>query len=294
MKKIIYLMITVALFYSCTVEEDDVSLPAAPTASFTAVPSPDSPNVIILTNTSQNGGLAVFDYPGSTGIATAAPVEASFPFAGDYTISMTAIGAGGTAVAETTITISTDDPDALSPVETLLTGGSAGRVWVWSSDAGAFAVGPSASGTKAPTDPQDQSWFSAEANYFDGPGCIYNDSYEFNIDGAFVNNSGGDTFWNWSWANGELGASQGEFSDACFPSGEPENARWSVEMREFEGEEYPFLILSEGSSLGYYEGTSIFQIFSISETEMILRHGNGDYPNAESGGGWRYGKYVTQ
>jgi len=261
------------------------------------VASAESPNVIILTNTSENGALAVFEFPGSDGVATSEPVSASIPFAGTYMIKMTAIGSGGTDVTEMSVTIAQDDPDALSPLEVMLTGGSAGKKWVWSREAGAFGVGPPA-GTRSPADPMDQSWFAGGANFFDGPGCIYDDTYEFIVDGSFINTSGGDTFWNWSWANGELGANQGEFNDSCFPSGEQEGARWTIEMRE-DGDEdsdglYPFLVLSTGSTLGYYEGTSTFQIFSISATEMILRHGNGDYPNAESGGGWRYGKYIVQ
>ena len=304
-------MITVTLFYSCTVEEDDVSLPVAPTASFTAVPSGDNPNVIILTNTSENGGLAVYDFEGSDKIATSEPVMASFPFTGTYTITMTAIGAGGTDVTELTVTIDQNDPNAISVTQRMLVGDPTNpKLWRVSRSAGDFGVGPGSrleDGTLNPSDPEDQAWFSAGENAFDGGGgCVYEDSYQFSVTGLNTgtmihDDPDGMIWWNWTWANGLLGASQGEFADVCFPTDQPGSIQYEITSRVGADDvERNTLELTEGAKIAYYEGVSNFQIVSISDTELRLRFGNGDFNagatanGAESGGGWRYLVLVSE
>lgn len=306
MKNYLYIILAALIVLSsCVAEEDDVAVPAAPTASFTAVPSADNPNLIILTNTSQNGGLAVFDFPGSDGVATSAPVMAALPFIGSYTITMTAIGPGGTSTAEQIVDITTDDPNAASPTQLLLVGDPNNpKRWRASRADGAFGVGPGTrltdSGLLNPSDPIDQSWFSAPANVFDGSGdCTYEDTYQFTVSsfengGLNIEDADGNVRWNWTWANGELGESQPEFSDICFPANQPDNIQYTIERRTgSDGEDGEFLVMTPGTKIVYYEGISTFHIARLTETELVLRFGNADFDasqpnnNAEGGGGWR-------
>jgi hypothetical protein len=297
MKSNILKIALVALAAACTPQDGEVTLPAVPTASFTAVPSATNPNKIMLTNTSTNGALAKWVFSGAPTKPTAEPVEAYLALQGSYTIKMTAIGKGGTSTTEQVINIAKTDPDGVDPVVLKLTGGvkDGTKTWVWNGAAGSFGVGPATSGFP-PTDKEDLSYYSGPANSFFG--CVGNDTYAFTLNGeqTFKNNANGTYQWGWAWANYLLGKKQGQYADDCFPSQEPAKTTWAVTYVTKDGLKYPYLKLTDGSNMGYYEGRSEYQILSITNDAMTLRAITGD-PDATGKPGsdnWRYFRYVVK
>src|SRR6187402_3316076 len=98
MKKLIYNSLTWALLVSILVmgcKEDDPQLgapPAAADAEFTYVPTEQSDNILMLTNTAP--GLKKWDL-GNGDTKEGDVVEAVYPFEGDYEITLTVYAHGG-------------------------------------------------------------------------------------------------------------------------------------------------------------------------------------------------------
>jgi hypothetical protein len=300
MKSSIYKLGLAVLITACVPKDGDVVLPSQPiAASFTAVPTTENANKIILTNTTSNTPLAKWVFSGGPSVPSAEPVTAYFPLKGDYKINMTAIGKGGVSTpVEKMLNVPKSDPTNNEIKK--LTGGIDGqsRTWVWNHAAGAFGVGPSKDNKFDPTDPEDQQWYTAGQDNFSGS-CIYDDSYVFTLNDAqtYLNVHNGNYQWGWAWANYILGKSQGQYADDCFISKEPASTSWSLEYRKgSDGKSYPYLILTKGSNMGYYEGRSEYQILSITDTAMTLRAPFGD-PDANGNpgsNGWRYFKYLKK
>ncbi len=301
--RLLNLLLLLLIVGSCS--DDDTETIPTPEATFSITASPDNPNYYFLDNTTPNAedhysfwdisdGTRILDEPGLE--------EYEFKTPGEFSVTLNIVGDTGLKSSSSMIMVTGSGP-SLCENETakLLAGtcadGETGKTWVWSKLAAAYGVGPGTA-TNDSTDPFDISFFSSPENTFvqeDGSSCVYDDKYVFKQDlNLTYENQNNDSYqWIWSWANEELGTNNEEFADGCYGSREPESSSWSIETRTgSDGAEYPWLILSNGASIAYYEGTSEYQIYSITEDKMVLRNVTAD-PGVPSTN-WRYYTLVKE
>ena len=132
------ILMGVFVMTSCDPQDNDDNalgqLPLASQLDFTFTPSAEKPNVVALKNESSLNGVATWDF-GNGGKGKGDNVTASFPFKGDYTISMTLYTTGGSTTITKVISITNDDMSLLdTPMYNALTGGAAnlnGKTWVF-------------------------------------------------------------------------------------------------------------------------------------------------------------------
>ena len=131
MKKIFNLILlagtAATLLFSCRPMDLDVhQLGAAPSEdqlSFSCAPSADTPNILELTNTSSVKGVALWDL-GNGATAKGDKVSATYPFKGEYTVTMSLYTTGGFATVSQVVTVDSDDYGLLdTPGFNALTGG---------------------------------------------------------------------------------------------------------------------------------------------------------------------------
>ena len=116
MKKIINAILLLGtagtILFSCRpMDLDAHKLGAAPAESqlaFTATPSSSSANIIELANTSSVSGVALWDLGNGTTVK-GDKVSATYPFKGDYTVTMSLYTAGGSATISKVVSITADD-----------------------------------------------------------------------------------------------------------------------------------------------------------------------------------------
>ncbi len=285
--------------------EDDTETIPTPEASFSITASPDNPNFYYLDNTTPNAEdhYSFWDISDGTRILDEPGLEVyEFKTPGQFSITLNIVGDTGVKSSSSMIMVGGAGPSFCEDeTAKLLAGtcadGETGKTWVWSKLAGAYGVGPGTAGNDS-TDPFDISFFSSPENTFvqeDGSTCVYDDKYVFKQDlNLTYENQNNDSYqWIWSWANEELGTNNGEFEDGCYASREPDSSSWTIETRTgSDGADYPWLILSNGASIAYYEGTSEYQIYSITEDKMVLRNVTAD-PGVPSTN-WRYYTLVKE
>ena len=116
MKKIFNLILlagtAASLLFSCRpMDLDDHQLGAAPSEdqlSFSCAPSAATPNILEFTNTSSVKGVALWDLGNGTTVK-GDKVSATYPFKGDYTVTMSLYTPGGSATISQVVTIAADD-----------------------------------------------------------------------------------------------------------------------------------------------------------------------------------------
>ena len=176
------LAIAGAFLFSCApLDKDDYKLgdPVNESAlSFTASPSASTPNIIVLKNTSTAAGVALWDL-GNGSNAKGDEVSVSYPFKGDYTVSMSLYTPGGSATISKVISIADDDYDLLdTPGFNALTGGANavdGKTWVFAKYTnGHFGVGD----INAAPEVTGPAWWQCPPSGKDG--CsLYENEYTF-------------------------------------------------------------------------------------------------------------------
>lgn len=167
-------------------EEDGITLPGGPSASFnhSYVVNPDGSvdsNRVAFASTVGDGFLHFWSF--GNGLTSTLPVDTVYyPQAGTYEVSYQVFNAGGSAeatdevVIENTLELPCEGPMAL------LTGCDEQKTWFWSQEAGAISVGPQ---------PGSSEWYASPAG-----GLVdeqYDDSYQFTFDGnsyVYENNGG--------------------------------------------------------------------------------------------------------
>ncbi|MBU2061468.1 MAG: endo-1,4-beta-xylanase [Bacteroidetes bacterium] len=305
MKKIkssLILLCVVSMLWSCSEDVNDSNV----NLSFTATPSANNPNTILLDNTSTaTSGTFMFWQYSKDGVHITdleGIEEVTFDNPGTYEVTLTAVSAGKihqisqNIVITTTNIFSCDDANAILLAD-VCANGATGKTWVWSTLGGAYGVGPAPNYDSA--DPADMSWFAAGANAFkqaDGTSCVYDDEYIFKQDETHTYiNKNNDTYqWIWSWANKELGTNNAQYADGCYKSREPESASWSINYRKGnDGKTYPWLVFTNKASIAMYEGVSEYQIVSLSADQMTLRNIAKD-PDPAKANGWRYYKLIRK
>ncbi|HEY3401861.1 MAG TPA: PKD domain-containing protein [Ohtaekwangia sp.] len=273
MKKLIYKSLTWMLLVSILVtacKEDDPTLGPPPTeadAVFSFEPTEVSPNIIELTNTAP--GIKKWDF-GDGNIAEGNVVTATYPFQGDYVVTLTVYAQGGSVSSEQTIHIAESDESLLKPVYTLLSGGKAmpeGKTWIIAADvAGHMGIGPA--------DAAAPNWWAAGPNEKSETG-LYDDKFTFKLSGfQFVQTTNGDVYVN--------GAQASKFPDAYPNKGDytapytaPTNLRWSIST-DAKGRD--FISISSNGFMGYYAGSSRYEILSITESELSIKFIDGVVP----------------
>lgn len=255
--------------------EDEYELGIAPTAedaTFTYTVSEENDNIIQFT-TASDGFIKKWDFDGGNVREQdnqRQNMSVGFALQGDYEVTLTVFSEGGSASTTQTISIEETDPTLLDlPVYNMLTGGasqSEGKTWVIDATrANHFGVGPNPS---SPTAGDFPSYYAAKANEKAGGG-LYNDKYTFKLeDFIYIHESNGDVYINGGQIDKFPGAVESPVGDFIAPYTAPDNLKWSVV--EEDGKQ--FIEISDQGIIGYYSGTSRYQIVTLTEEELFLRY----------------------
>jgi hypothetical protein len=170
------------------IAEEGIDLPGAPDASFeweylyvdtAAMPYVDS-NRVVFTSLAGDGFLHFWDF-GNNLTSNAIQDTTFYPQSGDYAVTYSVYGAGGSGVATQTVPIANTVELPCEGTLALLTGCDNQKTWIFSGEAGAISVGPQ---------PGSSEWYSSPV-----AGLVpeqYDDSYQFTTDGEyFYDNNGG-------------------------------------------------------------------------------------------------------
>ncbi len=231
-------------------EAEDIELPAAPIAGFTYEYVTNEPNRVVFKSTGEPGFLHLWDF-GNGNTSSILIDTAYFPVQGDYDVTLTVAGRGGTGSATQTVNIAQSDGSLCNDDYLIwLTGGCGdadGKKWNLSTVAGAVIVGPS---------PGSDEWYSSPEDGLvdDQKDDVYHFVYTDNKYN-YLNN--GMTIFP------ECGYIPKPFT------ADP-NAIWSLSPGTgWSGSTQ--LILPEGSFIGTKDSGPIYDILSISEEDMLLQ-----------------------
>ena len=275
----LFALMAIFIMASCAPQEfDDYSLGAAPQESqlaFTITPKPGQPNVIDFKDESQVNGVATWNFGnGATGKGT--NVTAQYPFAGTYNITMTLYTTGGSVSKSQTITVSNDDMSLLNtPMYNALTGGAAnldGKTWVFDQyHDGHFGVAPAAA-----TSPE---WWSCPAGGKDGS-SLYTQEFTFTQVGVKLEwKNNGYIYTN----EGGKNALGGEFVEDPGGAGDFDVKYQPKSSYTFTlDESAKTLTLNDGAFFGFYTGTSVYEIVTLSDDVLYLKNVSG----IETGNSW--------
>ncbi|MEN9698936.1 MAG: hypothetical protein RLZZ301_134 [Bacteroidota bacterium] len=267
MKKLLFLF-TISFLSLAACQKYAPSLGEAPSAAdaeFTMAPSAGNPNIIELTAANPN-----LQYQWDFGNGTkgqGAQVNASYPYAGTYTIKLTVFAKGGSRSSSQEVTILEDNLGLLNnPIYGMLTGGISGpgfKVWaIDSAISGHFGVGPDPESALGPT----PEWWAAGPN--EKPGCgLYDDRYVFHLNGFkfdMINHN--DIYIHNSLAAAFPGSFQ-NLGDFTAPFSDQLNESWLLT----EGTENTITI-SNNAFIGFYTGVHTYRILSITDSTLSLQY----------------------
>ena len=252
--------------------------------SFTQAPSATSDNVITFTNTTALNGLytLVWDLGnGSSGKSNA--VEASYPFAGDYTVTLTIYTPDGVSASKSVVVNIADDDYSLvdTPVYRNLTGGPEdgdGKTWVFDqynnySGEVAAATGFNIKGHLGlgPQGSRGQEWWGAGPNE-KSAWSLYATTFTFIQNGVqlLIETEGEGYGRNASAGSvGGFNVTSVDGDDATFPY---DGGAYNFSIDE--SGEYPTVTLSGNAFMGYYCGNQTYEIIYQTEEVMALRVDN--------------------
>ena len=222
-----------------------------------------TPNIVQLTNQSAVDGIPFWDF-GNNQSGKGQKQKVIYPYKGDYVVTMTLYGRGGSAKIQKTVTIDTTDLSLMCDDETLnlISGGCdnhEGKVWVWDQTMpGHFGVGPA--------DSDSPIWWSAAPNDKAGLG-LYDDRMIFSMDGMkFTYDNHGDTYVNKDFYAdfGLASAPSADFTAEYTPS---DQMTWNV----VESDGKKILSFTHNGFMSYYYGVPVsYEIKEISEDKMYL------------------------
>lgn len=279
MKKLKYLVICLfAITLSCEDDDTPAVLPLANLTSSSAV-SMDDPGKVTITASAQGANSYTFDFgDGTSAESLTGYIVKTYDMVGDnaYTVTITATDASGTTITET-ITVNVSIAAEIPAEVTLLTNGSTKTWFLAASEPGHLGVGPARDGIDG--DWWYPKWYSAQA--FEKCGdeesdCLCDDELTFSLNASgevsYTLNNMGQTYFN----VGHLAVAGGSGDkDLCYDfdtSGEKAVAISMVEgnvpAEETTGIQMDF---SDGGFMGYYVGSSTYEILSINETSMHVR-----------------------
>ncbi len=192
-----------------------------------------------------------------------------------YEVTIIAYGKGGVATTATfmmeNILLNFEDPETTS----FLTGSAGTKVWyIAAAEAGHLGVGPN-----TPDGSNNwPAWYAAapfEKAGSDASSCFYNNKFTFTMDNGvirFEHDNGGATFFNAAYTSvggTPLGADTCLAYDVTGTKTVTLGAASSVVAPEAStGTQFT---ISNGGFLGYYVGSSTYEVLSITETRMQVR-----------------------
>ncbi len=235
------------------VKEDDVDLPpqpAAPAFSMEFI-SGDS-NRVVVKSLSTGFFDQTFDFPGGIPAKSKHMVDTVFySKAGDYVITLYAAGEGGGGVSKSSQVVKvTKDAVALcDPMVGLLTGSceAPGKCWTFTHAAEAVRVGPT---------PGSKEWYKSPVNGLQA--TQYDDQFCFYFEGSkFQYSNNGMTVDPW---NGYTPV----------PFTPPTNLTWTISKGTGDGG-LDQIILPAGTFIGTWDSGPVYDIASLTETELVLR-----------------------
>lgn len=247
-------------------------------------PNGDGSGNVLLTAHADNAITYKFIYPDGTSTTTpTGQVTKRFTTTGvnSYDVTVIAYGTGGVSttgmITVVDLLSSFDDPVTVQK----LTGGSS-KVWYWAaSENGHLGVGPNT----ADGNNYWAEWYMAapfEKAGSETSSCLYNNKLTFTKDGNFLKftlDNGGATFFNAGYTSVGGGT---QTDDTCLPydtSGQKtvmlEPALSYVAPEFTTGTQ---LNITGGGFMGYYIGTSTYEILELTDNRMVVRAVQGNNP----------------
>lgn len=282
----IFALMSVFVMASCDPQDnDDHKLGAEPTAGeleFTITPSAETPNILILKNTSPRAGISTWDM-GNYSKDKGDEVKAQYPFKGEYTITMTLYTTGGSTSISKKVTIADDDFDLLdTPMYNALTGGfdnAEGKTWVFDNEkAGHFGVGPA--GDSKP------SWWSCPANGKAGR-SLYEQEFTFSMSKTtglkLVWKNKGAVFTN---ENGRKALAALGFTESSGSVADDFDVKYTLKPSYgyTMNEAAMSLNILDDGFMGHYTGNSSYTIQDLTKDVLYLKN----VSEVEPGNAWWY------
>ncbi len=279
MKKLKYLyLLLFAVLISC--EGDDLDIPAviAPTNLSTSSQN-GAGGTVNFTASATNANYYHFDFgDGTSAMSTTGTISKTYDMIGDntYTVIITAVAGEGKVISETlqvSVSIAFSDPATVA----LLTSGTAKTWYLAASQPGHLGLGPARDGIDG--DWWYPKWYVAAA--FEKCGsedsdCLCDDEFTFTTDGSgsltYTLDNKGQTYFN--AAHQSVAGGSGD-TDLCYDfdtSGAkavvlspvagnvPDEETTGVQMN-----------IADGGFMGYYVGSSTYEILSISDDLLYVR-----------------------
>ncbi len=254
MKNIFPLLAFLLALAACAPFEDsDIELPAPPAApAFSVAFLSDDSNRVVVTNLSTGFFDYSFDFPGGLPLKSKRTVDTVFfTKAGDFTITLYAAAEGGGGVSQSSQIVHIDkDATALcDPMVSLLTGNceAPGRCWTLTHAAEAVRVGP---------DPGSEEWYKSPVNGLQD--AQYDDKFCFYFEGShfeYFNNGFSVDPWN---------------GYAVVPYTPATNLTWFISKGSGDGGKDQ-IVLPPGTFIGTWDSGPVYDIASLTDTEMVLR-----------------------
>lgn len=289
-----YISTFLLLFALLSCEEDDATIgdivsaknlmvSAEIVGAYEDFPDGDGTGMVIFTMIADNAITYQIEYgDGLNDVAPSGKVThryAGNPGVNTYTASINAIGTGGSS-STTTITIDVFSSFDDQEVKELLTGGQ-GSSKTWFLDAakvGHLGVGPAYAGIDGPW--WWPKWYEAqpfEKCNDDASSCFCDDELTFSLDAnnqlTYVLDNQGATFFNkgHSGLGGDDVCLEYDSSGTSIVSLAPTAVDWStVDDPDFESRG-TVMNFSDDNFMGYYVGSSSYEIIEISNTEIYVR-----------------------
>jgi len=279
MKKLKYIMVSVfAVMMSC--DGDDIDIPESVTPSNLTVSAQNmGEGVFDFTASATNANYYHYDFgDGTSALETSGATSKTYEEIGDntYTVTITAGSTEGKKISETlevSVSLAFTDTETV----TFLTNDSSKTWFLAASQQGHLGLGPAREGIDG--DWWYPKWYSAAA--FEKCGtedsdCLCDDELTFlvNANGGLVYSldNKGQTYFN---VGHKAVVGGGEDIDFCYDfdtSGEKAVQLSEVVGNVPEGETTGIqMTFSDGGFMGYYVGSSVYEILSISEDFLYVR-----------------------
>lgn len=184
MKNIFFAILAIALLTACDPQQDDkITLPAAPAAASFSIEQGVNSNNYTLRNTTSDVFQYFWDF-GNGNTATGEVVQAFYPEKGNYEVTLTVFGAGGSVSSSQFIDVPEDAPFECegNPLYEFMSDCSQ-KVWKLNPDEGALWVGPVDGST---------TWWANSLDDVAERFCAWDDTWTFTGDGEMIYNTNGD------------------------------------------------------------------------------------------------------
>lgn len=264
--------ISLLAFTSCDPQDStDYKLgpiPSADQLSFTIKESASNPNILEVKNTSKIAGIAVWSF-GNGASDKGDDVIGTYPFKGDYTVTLTLYTSGGAESTTQNISIAKDDYNLLdTPMYNALTGGienTKGKTWVYDQTKdGHFGVGPA--------DSEKPDWWSCPA---EGKAecSLYTQELTFTITTSGLKLNWTNNGWVYTNGPGKDALAKLGYTNAVVPGAGDYDVEYSPKSSYtfMMVESANLLTLHDGAFVGHYTGNSTYNILKLTEDEMYLK-----------------------